>query len=92
MLWVWILPGVVLAYAVTALLTISPWYLSAETGPYRTTSVGDAERTTVATTNSSSRNHSTLQLAYSLGALWASRTLVVPSCARDNKPHAKDTI
>src|SRR5438477_10180068 len=33
MLWVWILPGILLAYAVTERLTISPWSMSVETGP-----------------------------------------------------------
>ena len=32
-LWVWILPGIVLTYAVIAVPTFSPWSLSAETGP-----------------------------------------------------------
>ena len=34
MFWVWILPGVVLAYAVIVIPTFSPWsYTSADTGP-----------------------------------------------------------
>lgn len=33
MLWVWILPGVVLAYAVIAIPTFSPWSTAPETGP-----------------------------------------------------------
>lgn len=33
MLWVWVLPGLVLTYAVIAIPTFSPWSLSAETGP-----------------------------------------------------------
>lgn len=33
MLWVWILPGALLTYAVIAIPTFSPWSTSPETGP-----------------------------------------------------------
>ena len=60
MLWVWILPGVVLAYAVSALLTVSP-YLSAETGPISHYFGWGCRADDRCYTNSSLRNHSTLQ-------------------------------
>jgi hypothetical protein len=73
MLSVWILPGVVLAYAVTERLTISPWPISTETGPL-SHYFGWGCR-------ADDRCHDQLfftkpfytSVAYSLGALWASR-------------------
>jgi hypothetical protein len=75
MLWVWILPGVVLAYAVAALLTISPWSLSAETGPISHYFGWGCRADDRCYDQLFFTQPFYTSVAYSFGALWASRKI-----------------
>ena len=73
MLWIWILPGVVLSYAVVAVPTFSPWSLSVETGPLSHYFGWGCQADYHCYDQLTFTQPFYTSVAYSLGALWASR-------------------
>ena len=73
MLWVWILPGALLAYAVTAIPTFSPWSTSPETGPLSHYFGWGCQADYRCYDQLTFTEPFYTSVAYSLGALWASR-------------------
>jgi len=86
MLWVWILPGVVLTYAVIAIPTFSPWSSSpADTGPLSHYFGWGCQADYRCYDQFTFTQPFYTSVAYSLGALWASRRLEVPSYVKDGR-------
>jgi len=76
MLWVWILPGIVLTYAVIAIPTFSPWASSlADTGPLSHYFGWGCQADYRCYDQLTFTQRFYVSLAYSLGALLASRKL-----------------
>jgi hypothetical protein len=76
MLWVWILPGMVLTYAVIAIPTFSPWSSSpADTGPLSHYFGWGCQADNRCYDQMTFTMPFYISVAYSLGALWASRRL-----------------
>jgi len=84
MLWVWILPGVVLTYAVIAVPTFSPWSSSlADTGPLSHYFGWGCQADYRCYDQLTFTQRFYTSVAYSLGALWASHRLEAPSYEKD---------
>jgi hypothetical protein len=76
MLWVWILPGVVLTYAVIAIPTLSPWSSSsADTGPMAHYFGWGCQAANRCYDQLTLTQRFYTSLAYSFGALWVARKL-----------------
>jgi hypothetical protein len=75
MLWVWILPGLVLTYAVIAIPTFSPWSLSAETGSLSHYFGWGCQADYRCYDQLTFTQPFYTSVAYSLGALWACRKI-----------------
>ena len=73
MLWVWILPGLLLTYAVIAIPTFSPWSTSPETGPLSHYFGWGCQADYRCYDQLIFTQPFYTSGAYSLGALWASR-------------------
>lgn len=73
MLWVWILPGALLAYAVIAIPTFSPWSTSPETGPLSHYFGWGCQADYRCYDQLTFTQPFYTSVAYALGALWASR-------------------
>src|SRR3989442_6313212 len=73
MLWVWILPGALLTYAVIAIPTFSPWSTSPETGPLSHYFWWGCQADYRCYDQLTFTEPFYTSVAYSLGALWASR-------------------
>jgi hypothetical protein len=77
MFWVWILPGVVLSYAVIAIPTFSPWSSSpADTGPLSHYFGWGCQAEYRCYDQITFTEPFYTSVSYSLGALWASRRLI----------------
>ena len=77
MLWVWILPGAVLTYAVITIPTFSPWAtpVSADTGPLAHYFGWGCQADYRCYDQLTFTEPFYTSVAYSLGALWASRKM-----------------
>jgi len=72
-LWVWILPGALLTYAVIAIPTFSPWSTSPETGPLSHYFGWGCQADYRCYDQMTFTQPFYTSVAYSLGALWAAR-------------------
>lgn len=84
---VWILPGVVLTYVVIAIPTFSPWSLTPQTGPLSHYFGWGCQPDDRCYDQLTFTQPFYASVAYSLGALWASHTMRVPSDLRDGPAH-----
>jgi hypothetical protein len=73
MLWVWILPGALLTYAVVAIPTFSPWSISPETSPLSHYFGWGCQADYRCYDQLTFTQPFYTSVAYSLGALWAAR-------------------
>jgi len=90
MLWVWILPGALLIYAVIAIPTFSPWSTSPETGPLSHYFGWGCQADFRCYDQLTFTQPFYTSVAYSLGALWASRRLRSPRYVKDRQHDLKE--
>jgi hypothetical protein len=85
MLWVWILPGALLTYAVIAIPTFSPWSTSPDTGPLSHYFGWGCQADFRCYDQLTFTQPFYTSLAYALSALWTSRKLSRRSCVKDRQ-------
>ena len=90
MLWVWILPGALLTYAVIAIPTFSPWSTSPETGPLSHYFGWGCQADFRCYDQLTFTQPFYTSVAYSVGALWASRRLRNPRYVKDRQHDLKE--
>jgi len=83
MLWAWILPGVLLIYAVIAIPTLSPWSLSPQSGPIAHYFGWGCQADYRCYDQLTFTQPFYTSVAYCLGALWASRRMRSPGYLKD---------
>jgi hypothetical protein len=83
MIWVWILPGVLLTYAVIAIPTLSPWSLSPQTGPLSHYFGWGCQAKYNCYDQFTFTQPFYTSVAYCLGALWASRRMQSTNYLKD---------